>query len=192
MPMSDNRGFTLIEIILGALTLAIAAAALLGAFLGQITLNEHARNLSLAIHDANRVLEQIREENVACATKVPVIEPPGAATSWDAWLNAQGKSVPSINVTAEERIFVTCESRTQLQYCGLNQMGSGEWHAGVSPVSSNLDPVRVTVAVCWRHRQRTLGECTWNGTTLNANAGGSDPSVLESPAMLTTLVTCRG
>jgi len=186
--MRRSRGFTLIEVILGALTLAIAAAALLGAFLGQITLNEHARNLSLAIHDANRVLEQIREDNVACASNVPTID--SGAGSWDAWLNGQGKSLPSVNVNAEERVFVTCQNRGGTSYCGLNQTGTGEWHA--KPATSQLDPVRVTVAVCWRHRQRTLGECTWNGTSLSANAGGGNATVLESPAMLTTLVTCRG
>ena len=57
------KGMTLIELVLGALTLVVAIAAILGAYLGQLTLNEHARNISLAVHDANRVIEQIRQEN---------------------------------------------------------------------------------------------------------------------------------
>jgi hypothetical protein len=63
-----------------------------------------------------------------------------------------------------------------------------------------MDPMRVTVAVCWRHRNRTIGECNFNSVTnvLSAGdpSGGSGPhkvnGVVESPAMLTTLITCRG
>ena len=82
-----ERGFTLIEVLLAGLTLMIAITALLGAYLGQVTLNEHARNLSLAVHDANRVIEQIRQDNLSCTT--PEIDPSdlagaGHQSSWNA------------------------------------------------------------------------------------------------------------
>lgn len=187
-----RHGFTLIEVVLGVLTLLVAATAILGAYMGQLTLNEHARNLSLAVHDANRVIEQIRRNTAACG-------PPGTLPSvavvngWDAWLAANGgKSLPG-----PEQIVVTCQNQAGAAYCGTGgaaQVATQEWakQAGTTV----FDPLRVTVAVCWRHRQRTIGECAWNGATLtpdqNVNVGNDTANVIDSPAMLTTLATCRG
>src|SRR3989338_7428856 len=77
----------------GGLTVAIAA--ILGAYIGQLTLNEHARNLSVAIQDANRIIEEIRQQNTPCAggTSAPTALPPAPytlVTEWDAWLQAAG------------------------------------------------------------------------------------------------------
>lgn len=183
------RGFTLIEIVLGTMTLTIAAVAILGAYLGQMTLNEHARNLSLAVHDANRILEQIRQLNGGgCAT--PTVS---VANGWNAWLETQNpaKSIPNPAGTANasERIVVTCQNEAATQYCNpATQVSASEWRSTAG--AATVDPLRVTVAVCWRHRGRTLGECTWANNALTANdTNGS--GVIDSPAMLTTLVTCR-
>ena len=197
--MSNRRvqGLTLVEVVLGVLTLAIISAAVLGAYIGQITLNEHARNLSMAIQDVSRVIEQIRRENVGCTT--PDIVPP-TGTSWNAWLEAQapGKTIPV--PAAQERIVVTCSHRDgpASGLCGTGnpaQVGGGEW-ASVAGVT-NLNPLAITVAVCWRQRGRTIGECTFNAGTGaltpvdGANGPNSAAGVIESPAMVTTLVTCR-
>src|SRR3990167_4535612 len=108
-----SSGFTLIEVVLGAMTLAVAIAAILGAYLGQLTLNEHARNISLAVHDANRVIEQMRQENTPCTVFTnpprPEIVPAGAA-SWNGWMDAAGvtKSLQP-NPAVNELIVVTCQ-----------------------------------------------------------------------------------
>ena len=198
-------GFTLAEILLGGVVLAVAAAAILGAYVGQVTLNEHARNLSLAVHDANRVIERMRQDNSGanCAAGVRVTSPAGSAT-WDAWLGnigaGGGKSV-GVNAAAaatNERIVVTCQDRNggnlASDYCGANQ--GGDYQAQVG--NTSFDPLRVTVAVCWRHRGRTIGECTFNPATSiwtpvdGANGPNRTVGVIESPAVLTTLITCRG
>jgi hypothetical protein len=172
------------------LTLTVVASALLGAYVGQVTLNEHGRNLSLAIQDANRIIEQIRQENTGCPSPEAI---PAGATSWDVWLEAQapGKSLAIPNPNVEELIVVTC-SHSDGPAAGLcgngNQVGTGEWTSLAG--NTSRDPLRITVAVCWRHRGRTIGECAWDGANLSANdANGS--GVIDSPAMLTTLVTCR-
>ncbi len=189
----DNSGFTLIEIVLGALTLVVAATAILGAYLGQGILNEHARNLSLAVQDANRVIEQIRLQNSPCAGTNPTISPPVGFTSWDAWLTGAGglKSIQPTPATTE-LIVVTCQDRTGAEYCPANQMGA-EWHAAGPNTPDN--PIRVTVSVCWRQRNRTIGECGFNAGALTPNDALPMPAdtlgVIDSPAMLTTLVTCR-
>ena len=188
-----RAGMTMVELLLSLALLAVAMAAIVGGYLGQQTLNEHARNLTLAVQDAERVIEQLRDNNSRCTP--PTAQMPGG---WDAWLNGQplGKSIPNVNKNANERIVVTCQDQDggslSTDYCGRNapnpQVAAGEW---VSQAASTVfNPIRVTVAVCWRHRGRTIGECTWDGASLTPSDTGN--GVIESPAMLTTLVTCRG
>jgi len=207
--MINRSGFTLIELVLAIMTLVIALSAILGAYISQSTLNEHARNLSLAVQDANRIIEQVRQLNVGCG-QTPSVVPPIQVSgppivryqNWDAWLNETTlgtgggpKSLQPVGATAEV-IAVTCQSENALptlpSYCPVTQMGS-EWHT--AGAAGTADPLRVTVAVCWRQKGRTIGECTWNGTVLTPVDGSNGPndfaSVIESPAMLTTLVTCR-
>jgi len=187
MKRHASRGFTLIEVLLGGLVLAVAAAAILGAYVGQVTLNEHARNLSLAIQDANRIIEQIRQQNAVCggATPAPNAAAPGGV-SWDTWLqNAApagggGKSIQP-NPALTEHVAVMCQAS-----------GGG----AVVAACTGPNPIRVTVSVCWLHRRREIGDCDWNaaGTAFVGEdpAESGDALLVDSPAMLTTLVTCRG
>ena len=186
MRIHSANGFTLIEIVLGALTLVVAATAILGAYLGQGILNEHARNLSLAVQDANRVIEQIRLQNSPCnpGPNPSAVQPFGV--SWDDWLqtlpNVKSIGTPNV-VNTNELVVITCQNRTGTAIVACN-------NAGAPPE----DPLRVTVAICWRQRLRTIGECMTAGALAPADGtNGPDniPGVVESPAMLTTLVTCR-
>lgn len=208
---SPLRGFTLVELLIGAAILVTAIVALLGAFLGQVTLNEHARNLTWAVNDANRVMEQVRQQNSGSGCTTPTAVPPssagcpgppaGTCLRWDQWLASTtpgtgggGKSVqPSPNVN--ELIVVTCQDQdggaAASDHCERgSQVGTGEWTGHPDGTATTFDPIRLTVAVCWRHRGRVLGECTWNGATLQANDADGD-GVIESSAMLSTLMTCR-
>ena len=167
---SRQKGLTLVELILGAGILAVAITALLGAFLWQLIVIEHARCLSWATTDASRVLERMRQQNSGSGCTSPSVAAPSGFASWDAWLASAaatgggGKTIQP-NPTANELIAIS---------------------------SSGTNPLQVTVAVCWRHRERTIGECTWNGSALAANpAAGGDTTITESPAMLSTLMTCR-
>jgi hypothetical protein len=56
--------------------------------------------------------------------------------------------------------------------------------------SSGADPISLTVAVCWRHRGRVLGECQWVGGALTTNDADGN-GIITSPAALSTLLTCR-
>ena len=161
----------MVELLLGIAFLVIIIVAVLGEFLSQTTMNEHSRNLVWAANDASRVLEQIRRQNIGAGCVAPSAAPPAGFASWDAWLadttatGGGGKSLQP-GPAVNELVVVT-------------------------PVGT--DPLDVTVAVCWRHRNRMLGECTWNGATLAPNPGaGGNPAVTESPAMLATSVTCEG
>ncbi len=187
---SAQAGFTLVEVVLGILIIVAVVTAILGAYIGQITLNEHARNLSLAIHDANRVIEQMRQQNAGCAPSAPSIVPTGGVANWNGWLGA-GKSIQP-DPTNNELIVVTCRDRNGAS-CGSNQ--ATEWNTAVASPTS-FDPLSVTVAICWRHRNRIIGECSPNGNGLVAapdgTNGGTVDGIISSPAMLTTLVTCRG
>ena len=213
MRRQPNEGLTLVEVVLGAATLAIVVAAILGAYMGQLTLNEHARNLSFAMNDASRVLEKIRSENAGCQSNtVPEVDPegPGSGPSnpdnWNAWMNTNNPGAPkSIGLDpqtganrddTQERIFVTCLQQGVVgtpvnadDYCGdqgiKNQVGAGEWKRQTG-ATTTFNPIQVTVAVCWRHRGRVVGECDANVSPEDRNSNG----VIESPAMLTTLIAC--
>jgi len=163
-------GLTLVELVVGVAFMLIAIAAMLGAFWTQMTLNEHARNRAWAANDASRVMERMRQQNTGAACATPSFQAPAGFASWDAWLadttanGGGGKSVQP-NPAVNELVVVTPQG---------------------------VDPVTVTVAVCWRNRGRTWGECSWGGVSLSPNPGaGGDALITESPVMLSTLMTCR-
>ena len=168
--VSPARGFTLVELLLGGSMLVVAWTGLLQAWLAQLTLSEYSRGLSWAVNDSDRVMERLHQQNAGAACSAPTVAPPAGFAGWDAWLadttanGGGGKSIQP-NPAVNELIVLS---------------------------ASGTDPVQVTVAACWRHRGRTLGECAWNGAALSPNpAAGGDPAVTESPAMLSTLVSCR-
>ena len=211
-----RAGLSLVEVVLGALTLAIVLAAILGAYMGQVSLNEHARNLSFAMNDASRVMERIRSENTGCpSTSWPEVDPerPGSGANnpddWNEWLDTSGPGAPkSIGLDktgtnrddTQERIFVSCLRQgvvgtppVEADYCDSDQIGAGEWK--VSAIAhADFNPIQVTVAVCWRHRGRVVGECRWEANALQPDdrSGTGSVGIIESPVMLTTLITCNG
>jgi hypothetical protein len=161
-----NAGLTLVEVLVGALVIAISVASLLGVFIWQGVLNEHARNLVWTMNDASRVMEELRHLNTTSAPggcTTPTAGPPltgnlpsPAFASWQAWLADTG-AFGGGGLT--------------LVYPGANET--------VQHLSAGgPDPLQVTIAVCWTHRGRVIGDCN--------TAGG-----ISSPAMLTTFVTCR-
>ena len=215
---SLHGGFTLIEVLLGVLMLAIVVSAILGVYMGQLTLSEHARNLSFAINDANRVLEELRNSNAGCSP-APNATSTGF-TSWNAWLTNLPTDVPagggpkSLRPTAitQELIVVTCvqgggvarpstlgdagdpPAAGEGEYCGdVDQIGSGEWTSNTG--NTDFTSLDVYASVCWRHRGRVIGECAWDGATLTPDDSvlggpGVGAGFLESPAMLSTVITC--
>ena len=174
------QGFTLPELLIGVTILVIGVVAMLGAVVSQVTLNEHARNLSWASNDATRVMERLRQQNSGSGCTTPSDAAPAecdpngnsactGAYPWDQWLagsvggGKSGQPTPTTN----ELVVVT---------------------------KSGTDPLTLTVAVCWRHRGRVIGECAWNGSALVADESlvmASDTAAIDSPAMLSTLMTCR-
>lgn len=194
-----QKGITLIELLLVIAILVIALAAILASIMGQLALSEHARNTSLALNDANRIVEQIRQENRGAGCTTPDIIPPLGA-SWDAWLGdatpligGGGKSLPP---PLNEQVFVTCLSVDAAQRCATGatpQIGAQEWNFGAAlPAAAQQDPMRVTVSVCWRHRGRDIGECSFNTGTSNMDASdANNNNIIDSPVSVTTLVTCR-
>jgi len=191
LQLHSSSAFTLIEVVLGGMVIAIAIAAILGAYVGQVTLNEHARNLSLAIQDANRVVEQIRLQTSGCGSDLtanpplPNIIPGGGQASWDAWLTNIGGN-KSIQPAGSEVIIVTCQRQDGGQQCSAAQAPGSFLANGAAQ-----DPMRITVAVCWRHRGRVIGECNAALAAADGTAPFAANNMIESPAMITTLVTCR-
>ncbi|MBU4312687.1 MAG: prepilin-type N-terminal cleavage/methylation domain-containing protein [Candidatus Omnitrophica bacterium] len=58
-----NSGFTLLEMMIGAMILIVALVGIIAAYTGCFTLNETARNLTIAINGCQEKLEEIRNES---------------------------------------------------------------------------------------------------------------------------------
>ncbi len=163
-----THGFTLIESIISVAILMMGIVSLLNMYVTQVTLNEHARNATITLNDVTRVIERLRQQNSGAGCAAPSIAAPAGFASWDAWLNdatangGGGKSVQP-DPSTHELIVLS---------------------------SSGVDPIQVTVTACWRHRERVIGECVWNGAQLSASDGNGD-GVITSPVSMTTLVTCH-
>ena len=158
---STRRGLSLTELLVAVVTLGMAVVALWNAFTAEAKLVEFARQRTLASNDTIRVLEQLRWQNKGAGCVAPTIAPPAppftaaAFASWDAWLadsatGGGGKSLQAIPGTNE----------------------------AVVVVSTGADPLQVTIAACWTHQGRAIGDCN--------PVGG-----ISSPAMFTTSMTCR-
>lgn len=161
---------TLVEFLIGAVVLVVAIVSLLGLSVGQAGLNEHARNLSWAISDASRVMEELRRLNSGAGCAAPTAG--GANPAWDEWLRVTGggKSLEASGLPVRSREVVAVSS------------------------TGGPDPLQMTVAVCWRHRNRVFGECTWDGTTLTPTPGANgfpNDGIFQSQAMIATEMTCR-
>ena len=178
----------LVEFLIGAAILVIAVTFLILVHVSQLTLSEHARHLALAVNDATRVMERLRRLNAGAGCLAPTVNPaalPAAecggapCPSWDQWLEVPapgggGKSLGP-NPAANERVQVSC----------LDEQGG--------PCDPGDDPLMVTVAVCWRHRRRILGECV-DGVVLTPQDGVNGyaaDNVIQSLAMLSSALTCH-
>ncbi|MFH1191457.1 MAG: type II secretion system protein [Candidatus Omnitrophota bacterium] len=60
MRWRSKKGFTLIELMMGVSILLVSGLALLSGFLGSMFLNNSSNNLTIAVNDAQYVLEQIK------------------------------------------------------------------------------------------------------------------------------------
>jgi len=147
--------------LLGAAILAVAIVALLGAAFGQSFLNMSARNLTLGMNDATRVMEEMRQQNVGseCTTPSALPPPKGADPdvrydTWDAWLEdpARGKNMRGEQL---EKLAISCQNQDGKLTCGPNQVSGSEW--ATLGDDTNFDPIRVTVAAGWRQQQRAMG-----------------------------------
>jgi hypothetical protein len=89
-----------------------------------------------------------------------------------------------------ELVVVTCQDGAGAAYCDADQMGASEWHApGGAAGPPDDDPLHVTIAVCWRSSNRTVGECTWNGAQLATNDANAD-GVITGPGLMFASLTC--
>jgi type II secretory pathway pseudopilin PulG len=164
--LSHRCGFTLIELLLTITFALLAIVAVLTTHIVQVTLREHARNVTFGLQDATRVMEELRQENSGGGCDEPSVAVPGGFASWDVWLDdADEGGGKSIQPVTQELIVVS---------------------------SDGTDPLEVTVAACWRHRERVIGECTWDADAEALTAADQDgDGIITSPTALTTLITCR-
>lgn len=98
-----ERGFTLLELMIGAAVLIIALVTLIAAYVGCFTLNESARNLTIAINDGQSVMEEIRDRNNTFNI---------TQEDWTNWASQDPPNGGGCNSLDNESIIVTYPSGT--------------------------------------------------------------------------------
>ncbi|MFH0838972.1 MAG: type II secretion system protein [Candidatus Omnitrophota bacterium] len=78
-----EKSFTLIELMLGLSIFVVAVVSLLGAYISALILSEGSRNLNIALNDASRVLEEMRNVTFSSLT----------TTDWTAWAEDNGANI---------------------------------------------------------------------------------------------------
>ena len=135
-PMSDvrcpQRGFTLIELVIGIAVLITALLGLLGVFVGIYALNESSRNLTIATHLADRVMEEIRNSDFATEIQPNAQQPTDAG--WAAWAVAHNIILTDASIT---NATVDIDP---------------PFEAGDPPWSTTDDPLHMQVRVNWVER----------------------------------------
>jgi Tfp pilus assembly protein PilV len=94
---SSILGFTLSEVVVSTLIVAVGLVALLSAFLSGLLLVESGRNMAVASADARTVFEEMRR--LSSASLLQVTSP---ATPWSTWARQQGLTTLSNEAITEE------------------------------------------------------------------------------------------
>lgn len=81
--MKKPKGFTLIEVVVSTLIVAVAIVALLGTFLSGLILVESGRNMAVAAADARSVFEEMRRLSASGMGSV-------TTRNWTTWSRGSG------------------------------------------------------------------------------------------------------
>ena len=125
-----KAGFTLIEVMIAVMILAVVLPASLVASFSLFSLNDTTRDTVIAIADARRVIEQMRSL-AADTTSLSLNDI--IAVDWTAWASANG-----CDNLSSEQVVVTY---TDIDSCGN---------------ALNDNPLAVTVRVDWQEKSRAL------------------------------------
>lgn len=129
----NSRGMTLIELVIGIAVLITALLGLLGVFVGISALNESARNQTIATHQADRIMEEIRNSNFTTEIQPNAQAPTDA--NWIAWAANHSLDLTEPNLTS-----------VSVDFDPPFEGGESEtW-------STAADPLRIQVRVNWVER----------------------------------------
>ncbi len=78
--LNKNKGFSLLELMIGVGILVVAVAGILAFYVACFNLTEGSRSLTVAMHDATKLMERIRVTNFSDIQ----------TTDWAAWMVSEG------------------------------------------------------------------------------------------------------
>lgn len=102
---TNNSGFTLLELMIGAAVLIIALVGLIAAYIGCFALNESAKNLTIATNHAQCVMEEIRDRNITSNI---------TQEDWAAWAAADPPDGGGCNTLDAEIVQISYPSGTTI------------------------------------------------------------------------------
>lgn len=103
---TKKLGFTLLELMIGTAVLIIALVGLISAYIGCFALNESARNLTIAVNDAQCVMEEIRDMNIPLNI---------TSQDWSAWAIADSPGGGGCNKLDNETVTITYPLGTSVE-----------------------------------------------------------------------------
>jgi prepilin-type N-terminal cleavage/methylation domain-containing protein len=166
----QNKGFTLVELMLAGAILTVALVGLLGSYLLSFNLNETAKNLTSYTYAVEQQIEEIRGHNFGMI------------------FNDYNNTVFRANDAA-----LLAGNPVQISFTpNLETAGS------IRVDNSDPNLLRITVSMCWRQQGgRIIGEDNGSGggIALNGTLDGAEDAngnnIIDSPAMIVTLMTNR-
>jgi prepilin-type N-terminal cleavage/methylation domain-containing protein len=164
----DDRGFTLLEVLVSLLILAVVMTSMVTFFVSTMAVLAQQRDRQAAIQLVDDGMELVRAKGTAVAdgrTSGTVTPAPGADLSGMKQLNVAGSGAELPLQTTEGPIAgVTYQRYIYIGTCVEPATASGT--ATCTPNTGDVEFYRVVVAVTWPDRHCTGGTCSYVSSTL--------------------------
>lgn len=164
--MNKNAGFTLIEVVAGALILSVALLSTLSLLSHSINLPQANQNSILAIHQAEKKLEEICVDDY-----LTIAQQYTNRASGHYYLKETPFSITGLN-------GMGCVYAEQLPKIS----------GGVEIRPSDEQLIRMKVVVCYREKNRIIGEDANLNGVLDAGEDDNENGELDSPAHIETVI----
>ena len=162
------KSFSLAEILIAIIILILAISTILITYLACFVLIDTVKNVNIATTAAQGVIEEIRSRNNFCNP---------------------GDIIPFNNIANSFNCLTPNLSGYNNFTFSLNDIPDSRGIVYVDETNPVL--LEVTVSICWRHRNRVVGEDQNLNGVLDAGEDANGNGIIDSPAQIITRIADR-